>query len=282
MLKTELLAFSFCLPLLFSCASHSDRPLNNPVQIQKPQGTNYVPVYDIGFGSKQSEDGILITEITPYGNNPAKAAGLQVGDVIVSVNGKKLTNDEFYRYSFYDNRGQDVFLRINRKGQMVDCIITPLLRGYVSPIIKKIVELLSLKNRKKMSIAVIVLEVKDNSAYIDAARQHDWEESGKQLQQGNAENFLLSAFGNDNYFSLVDRLHVDKILEEYKFNMTGIVSEDARVKIGKMTGATHLFTTSFLRYPKNDSCVDLINSRLIDVESGEILAVNQESYDCKK
>jgi hypothetical protein len=288
MLKTELLAFSFCLPLLFSCASHSDiantdRSLNNPSQIQKPQGTNYVPNYYFGFIIQQSKDGILIAEIPPYdGNNPAKVAGLQVGDVIVSANGKKLTAGELCRNVFFGNSGQDILFRINRNGQMVDCIITPRLFEYLPPITKKITELLSCENRNKVSIAVIVLEAKDNASFfLDAVSQYDWEKSLKYGVQGIMEDHLLSVFGGNNYFSLVDRLNVDKILEEYKFIMTGLISEEARVKIGKMTGATHLITITYQRTKKNDSCAFNVNARLIDIESGEILAVNKDNSDCK-
>ena len=87
---------------------------------------------------------------------------------------------------------------------------------------------------------------------------------------------MLSDFGEDEKFSVVDRSRLKQILEEFQFNQLGFVSDKLRAKIGEMTGATHILDISFSRFRGriNDQD-DILNARLVEIESGKVLAVDQ-------
>lgn len=48
-----------------------------------------------------------------------------------------------------------------------------------------------------------------------------------------------------------------------------------RLKIGEMTGATHLLDVTFARYKNAQGYNDALNARLIDISSGTVMAVDQ-------
>ncbi|WP_319413759.1 DegQ family serine endoprotease [uncultured Cohaesibacter sp.] len=68
-----------------------------------------------GLGLERPQ-GVLVTEI--YQDSPAKAAGLQVGDLILSVNGKSVDSPDAFGYRFATVQlGSDVALEIARQGK---------------------------------------------------------------------------------------------------------------------------------------------------------------------
>ncbi len=73
----------------------------------------------------------------------------------------------------------------------------------------------------------------------------------------------------DKRFNIVDRLSLDRILEEHKFSMTGITSPESAVKIGNIISA-HLILTTRIEQ-------GIIEHKLIKVETSEIIA-----YEFKK
>ena len=55
---------------------------------------------------------------------------------------------------------------------------------------------------------------------------------------------VLSGVGIDDkqYFTLVDRASIDKVISEMKFSQSGLVDEKTAVKLGKMVGAQGIYT----------------------------------------
>jgi hypothetical protein len=101
---------------------------------------------------------------------------------------------------------------------------------------------------------------------------------------GNAsqlERLLLQAFSGNKNFTLVDRATLEKVKDELAISDLG-VSEETRLEMGKLTGATHLvifrvFRGSSLSGPFEDTAT----GRLIDVQSGEVLAVQSQTAHYK-
>jgi len=263
-----------CLPLLFNCAGHLQ--LEDDAQISP---ANYlIPVYSAGFDFKEVKDGLLIEGLDA--DSPAKAAGMQKGDLIVSVNGKVPSNKEFLRL-MHLNRGENVLFKIKRYDQISDYVITPKLYFNSPPSAYKIYDL-SVIEEQRVNLAVIVTEVRNNTSQ----RNFLWEESIRHQVQENIENNMLNNLDRQDRLSFIDRSQLEDILDSYKLNMPGLTSDDARVKISNTTGATHLLVSTFARNPKRikgrESCEDTVTGRLIDIKSGEVLAVDQNTAVCKQ
>lgn len=73
----------------------------------------------------------------------------------------------------------------------------------------------------------------------------------------------------------MDRSRTKAILDEFRLSQTGLVSDTMRLKIGEMTGATHLLDVTFARYKNAQGYNDALNARLIDISSGTVMAVDQ-------
>jgi len=263
-----------CLPLLYNCAGHLQA--ENDAQISP---ANYlIPVYSAGFDFKEVKAGLLIEGFDA--DSSAKTAGMQKGDLIVSVNGKVPSNKEFLKL-MHLNRGEDVVFKIKRYDQISDYVITPKLYFNSPPSAYKIYEL-SVIDEQSVNLAIIVTEVRNNTGQ----RNFLWEESIRHQVQGNIENNMLNNLDQQDRLSFVDRARIDDILDSYRLNMSGLTSDDARAKIGKTTGATHLLVSTFVRNPKRiqgrESCEDTVTGRLIDIKSGEVLAVDQSTSVCKQ
>lgn len=66
---------------------------------------------------------------------------------------------------------------------------------------------------------------------------------------------VLSGVGIDDkqYFTLVDRASVDKVISEMKFSQSGLVNEKTAVKLGRMVGAQGIYTGVVNRNNYDDS-----------------------------
>jgi stage IV sporulation protein B len=82
------------------------------------------------FGIKLYTDGVIIVGIkdveTANGKcNPAKDAGLEKGDIIVSINNVKVTSSTQVEEIFNDNNGNDYEIKVKRNGNYKTFTLTP-------------------------------------------------------------------------------------------------------------------------------------------------------------
>jgi membrane-associated protease RseP (regulator of RpoE activity) len=234
---------------------------------REPEG-NYVELARLGMYAEDSNNELVVTTLQK--DFPAELAGVKRGDIIVTIDGKKVTSMKALLNVLDSKRlGDRVSLAINRNGQINTFDIEPRMIK-MRPTQLKIQRLVY--EGKKVTVAVIVSEVKNS--YLNVPK--DWADSIRNNLQSDHEGGLLSAFGKNENFSIVDRSRLKQILDEYQFNQLGFVSDKLRAKIGEMTGATHILDISFSRFQSqyNDSD-DILNARLIEIESGKVLAVDQ-------
>lgn len=92
----------------------------------------YVSVLGNPFGMKIYTDGVLVIEssdiITQNGaENPAKAAGIKVGDYIKTVNDKIVTCNEDLLQIVTESNGNSLKFEVARQGKEFTCDVTPIL-----------------------------------------------------------------------------------------------------------------------------------------------------------
>jgi len=102
-----------------------------------------------------------------------------------------------------------------------------------------------------------------------------WKKGAYQDTLALYEERVTEAFRNIKdfrNFKLVDRATIEKELQELKLSESGAITEQNRVQVGKLLGATHLIIFHLMESPTKTSTIDTYTSRLINVESGEVLA----------
>ncbi len=220
---------------------------------------------------------IVVKAVVP--KSPAEKAGIAPGDVVLAVDGQAPAGvREIVEHISTKRKGEHVVIVIERNGKKHTFDVEPMtitIRRTLAAI-----QSLLLDN-KKVVLAVVVSDVKTT---FDMKKEvyDSWAEGVRNGERTNMESFYLQSLGTGTTFSIVDRSRTKAILEEYKLDQTGLVSDTLRVKIGEMTGATHLLDVTFGRFKTNQGYDDEINARLIDIGSGAVLAVDQMRVTRKK
>lgn len=80
------------------------------------------------FGIKLLTDGVMVIRIEKVaGKCPARESGITEGDVIVSVNDKKITSSENLSEVIRESQGDTMEMEINRNGRTMEVELTPAL-----------------------------------------------------------------------------------------------------------------------------------------------------------
>jgi DNA-binding beta-propeller fold protein YncE/TolB-like protein len=79
--------------------------------------------------------------------------------------------------------------------------------------------------------------------------------------------WLITSFVQSGRFEVVERSQLQKILEEQKLAVTGLVAQDTAVKLGKVLGVKVIISGTLI---KIGEAIE-INSRLIDTQDGAII-----------
>lgn len=92
----------------------------------------YVQVLGNPFGMKIYTDGVLVIESSGVKSengtvNPAKQAGIKVGDYIKKANGKKIYNNEDLLDVVTQSNGEDIKIEALRNGKNFTCNVKPIL-----------------------------------------------------------------------------------------------------------------------------------------------------------
>lgn len=94
------------------------------------QSLKKVSVSGESFGIKLYTDGVIIVGIrdveTDKGKcNPAKEAGLEKGDIIIEINGKKVYSADSVTDILNDNNGKDYKITVKRNGNYKEFLLKP-------------------------------------------------------------------------------------------------------------------------------------------------------------
>lgn len=82
------------------------------------------------FGIKLYTDGVMVVgtkDVTSGGKtvNPSTDAGIEVGDIIISINGEKVYSSDRVSEILNDNNGETFQIRVSRNGEYRDFSLTP-------------------------------------------------------------------------------------------------------------------------------------------------------------
>lgn len=94
------------------------------------ESEKWVYVSGESFGIKLYTDGVIVVGtkdvVTDQGKcNPAKDAGIEKGDIIVSINNVKMTSSTQVEETFNDNNGKDYEITVKRNGNYKNFTLTP-------------------------------------------------------------------------------------------------------------------------------------------------------------
>lgn len=103
----------------------------------------------------------------------------------------------------------------------------------------------------------------------------------KKLQSkgvGNAVREILTHYIlSEGKFKVIEREEIEKVFDEWKLSLSGAIEEETAIKIGKILGVKFLIVGNIVKIGKNYQ----ITSRMIDVETGEIIISNYTDVDAK-
>lgn len=126
-----------------------------------------------------------------------------------------------------------------------------------------------LNNRQRASIAFIVGNVSEYGNPSVAARSELLNKS---------EQMWMNYFSRSSDFSVVDRNHVAQIIDEAGLSSSGYISASTRMKIGELTGATHLVIIEAQRYESFWINKATTYWKLTDIQTGRVLSIDEITY----
>ena len=120
------------------------------------------------------------------------------------------------------------------------------------------------------------------------------EENNKELVEG-IYGKMLNEFNQTGRFRLLERKRLESVLKELKLHVTGLVDPENAKQVGQMLGVSAMLfgELSVVKYERNKQSIFImwtegektevsIDARLVDVESGEILATSRASTYVKQ
>lgn len=125
----------------------------------------------------------------------------------------------------------------------------------------------------------MVLVFAANTTYADFKKTKiavmDFQVQGEKLETEDigkiVAEWLITALVQEGRFDVIERRLLEKILQEQKLGVSGVVDSDSVSKLGKVLGAKIVVTGSVMKIRQFME----VNARLINVENGSIIAAEK-------
>jgi len=215
-------------------------------------------------------------------DSPAGRAGILPGDVVLKIDNENV-KDKYHAFSLYDSKypGNTISVAIKRQGKIITKQFE-LLPLYFLNIQYALLELVY------KDIPVRLAVIFGNIDYGHSSLKEYFEKK-ESYYVGEIESTFLSIFRNQNNFTIIDRQKTDAIINELKFQESGLVDNKSREKLGSMLGATHLLIMDISLSRSIDNKAEyLYVMRLMEIASGKTLSIStftnkiEESVDFVK
>ena len=212
---------------------------------------------------------VEVTKVTK--KSAAAKKGIRKGDIIKAWDGSPVKIKKIIEYFnlLYEKEPKDrVRLTIRRGNKEIKKKVK---LGFVD-ILKEIDVIIKvLADEKRVNLVILNGKV-TNVLIKDPAILAEWKETVRNQLLVEYEEIYLNWLGMWGNFSVVDRHRVEKVLEELKFGYSGLVSREARNKLGEILGATHIVVVGYSRTPGKWNFKDKKTIRMIEIETGKVLA----------
>ena len=257
-------AFLIVLPLLVLSSCETLEEIN-PSFHEFTKNESY-----IGCCLIETPEGVKILSVSQ--GLPASEAGFMAGDIIKSINGSSIVDgiqcNSVIGILSLDSAAEFVVVR-NGVSKSIFC--TPRRREipieFNNSPTRKIGDMLT--KSKEVSVLIIIGEVSNAAAgYV---KNEEWEKGIRRAAQSHYEKEFLTDFSVYPNFHIIDRYRTDEVLKKLKFSLGGTISEDFRIQIGKLTGASHIQHLTICRYQQRYGFRDETDERLISVKTGEVV-----------
>lgn len=213
----------------------------------------------------------------PIKQSPAEKAGIRIGDRIKSIASVPVTNSVELRKAIrVKEPGNSIEITVDRNGArlrfLVDvCFINYHEVGYQWSIMDEATDNIVWVNSEPFRLAVVMGKVSDLTSRNEFELRQ-WEKFVENQLISWVEKRYLTRYRNSENFAIVDRNKLDKILNEHKLSMIGLMSAESRTKLGQLLGVTHLLVIDTSRtLQRKDIILDLTTARLIEIRTGEVI-----------
>lgn len=119
---------------IFTVVALSNTTTGIPIKVKRGNDifrTEVIPMYDQEYGLQRigimPATSLEIDKIFAFENNesPARDAGIQVKDLVVAVNGKRITSESEFREVESQSAGKEITLTLLRNGEEIKVKVTP-------------------------------------------------------------------------------------------------------------------------------------------------------------
>lgn len=133
--------------------------------------------------------------------------------------------------------------------------------------------------RRLIILVLTVSALLANTAYADFKKTKiavmDFQVQGEKFETEDigkiVAEWLITALVQEGRFDVVERRLLEKILQEQKLSVSGVVDSDSIARLGKVLGAKIVVTGSVMKLRQ----LMEVNTRLINVENGSIIAAEK-------
>ncbi|MEK7841471.1 MAG: FlgO family outer membrane protein, partial [Deltaproteobacteria bacterium] len=133
--------------------------------------------------------------------------------------------------------------------------------------------------KRLIILFLTVLVFAANTAYADFKKTKiavmDFQVQGEKFETEDigkiVAEWLITALVQEGRFDVVERRLLEKILQEQKLSVSGVVDSDSIARLGKVLGAKIVVTGSVMKLRQFME----VNARLINVENGSIIAAEK-------
>lgn len=207
--------------------------------------------------------------------DPAKAAGIQVGDTVTGLDGKPgLARATIAAYIRNRQPGDSVDVRVKRAGGSKHTTFA-LAEGKTYKLFDSLSTILGRGQEVRLAISVSVA----NLTVGDSVLERKWSAMMEENWLSLLESSLEKALGWERGFQLVDRTSIDQVLREVATSQTGVATSE--IPSGRIRTATHLLRFTVSRFPEGlDDCRESYKVRIVEVESGRVIVSWVTTHRC--
>jgi hypothetical protein len=114
----------------------------------------------------------------------------------------------------------------------------------------------------------------NNTCSLSQDRMENWKKAMTDELGNFYENVVFSYYNKFENFTLVDRNNLINVLKEHQLSQSGLTNKETRIEVGKLVGINYLVNIGYNRYCILPRVNDITTIKIIEIETGKIVAVD--------